>query len=82
MLLEYRPDLESRDVDDNTALHHITSRTPVSAVKLAVNAGSKLDALNKLRQSPLMAAIENLSWDVVRYLLSKPGAIPNPLSTS
>ncbi|KFY74185.1 hypothetical protein V499_05771 [Pseudogymnoascus sp. VKM F-103] len=75
MLLEYRPDLEVKDIDGNTVLHSITSLTPVSSLKLVTNAGAKLNALNKWSSSPLSEAIRATNWDAARYLLSKKATI-------
>lgn len=75
MLLEYRPDLEVKDLDDNTVLHNITSSTPLASLKLVTNSGGKIDALNKWSASPLSQAITAANWDAVRYLLSKKGTI-------
>lgn len=72
LLLEYRPELNLVDRDENTALHCITESTSVASVKALVNATAKLDVLNKRRQSPLFAAIDAQNWDVVRYLLTRP----------
>lgn len=76
LLLEYRPELDQVDDDENTALHHINGSTSVASVKALANATAKLDVLNIRRQSPLIVAIGSQNWDVVRYLLSRAAVLP------
>lgn len=76
LLLEYRPELDQVDDDENTALHYINDSTSVASVKALANATAKLDVLNKRRQSPLIVAIGSQNWDVVRYLLSRAAVLP------
>ncbi|KAM0339918.1 hypothetical protein ACHAPU_010750 [Fusarium lateritium] len=73
-LLEFRPDLDLVSDEQNTALHCISNVTPVSSVRLFVNAGGKLDALNKHRQSPLLIAAGAGNEDVFKYILKKAAA--------
>ncbi|KAF4999620.1 hypothetical protein FGRMN_2368 [Fusarium graminum] len=73
-LMEFRPDLNLVSDEQNTALHCISDVTPVSSVRLFVNAGGKLDVLNKNRQSPLQIAAEAGNEDVFKYILKKAAA--------
>ncbi|KAF5125249.1 Ankyrin-1 [Metarhizium anisopliae] len=79
-ILEYRPDLDIRDVNECTALHCITQKTTVGSVRHVVNAGCKLDGIDKYKLTPLLSAIEAGNDEVVEYLLTKK-AITATLST-
>ena len=70
-ILVYRPDLNIKDVNENTALHRITRETPVASVRLVVNSGAELNTMNKNKSTPLMIAIWEGNTEVVKYLLSK-----------
>lgn len=70
-LLEYRPDLDLIDDDGDTALHCLKKETPLSRVKLLVNAGADIEIRNKNLLIPLCIAIECQNIEVVEYLLSK-----------
>ncbi|KAI9642007.1 hypothetical protein NHQ30_009878 [Ciborinia camelliae] len=70
-LLEYRPDLNLIDDNGSTALHCIKRETPVSWVKLLVNAGADIEIRNKDLMTPLSIAIQYRNIEVVEYLLSK-----------
>lgn len=70
-ILGYRPDVEVKDADENTALHRIDRWTPVASVRLVVNSGAKLDTMNMSRFTPLMTAIWEGNEDAFRYLLGK-----------
>ncbi|KAM0256055.1 hypothetical protein ACHAQJ_005254 [Trichoderma viride] len=70
-ILEYRPDLSMKDKDGNTILHCIGKETPTTSVRLVVNAGGKLDAINNDKDTPLIRAIIQRNMDVFNYLLTK-----------
>ena len=70
-ILEYRPDLTLRDVNDDTALHHIGNETPVASVRLVVNAGGRLDVFDNSKHTPLIKAIWYTNQEVFEYLLKK-----------
>lgn len=70
-LLEFRPDLTLASDEQNLALHCIRKDTPLSSVRLVVNAGAKLDVLNKDREHPLSFAADYRNNEVFKYLLSK-----------
>lgn len=77
LLLEYRPDLDRTDKDEDTALHWVSGLTPVASIETILEAGAKIDMLNRRRESPLTAAVDVKNWNVVRYLLSKPATLPS-----
>ncbi|KAK8925050.1 Ankyrin-1 [Metarhizium anisopliae] len=79
-ILEYRPDLDMRDVNECTALHCITQETTVGSVRHVVNAGCKLDGIDNNKMTPLLNAIWAENDEVVEYLLTKK-AITATLST-
>ncbi|KAG9237406.1 ankyrin repeat-containing domain protein [Amylocarpus encephaloides] len=70
-LLEYRPELNMIDNKGDTALHLIHADTPVSFVKLLVNAGADIEIHNKNMRTALGEAAICANYDVVEYLLSK-----------
>ncbi|GKT95992.1 ankyrin repeat domain-containing protein 28 [Colletotrichum tofieldiae] len=71
-ILEHNPDLSNSDTKGNQVLHYINCETPVESVRLAVNAGASLTALNRFYCPPLDEAIaSSCKEEVVRYLLSK-----------
>ncbi|KAF5020076.1 hypothetical protein F66182_7918 [Fusarium sp. NRRL 66182] len=70
-LLEFRPDLDLVSEKQNTALHCITDETPVESVRLFVNAGGRLDALNKDRETPLSIAADSENDAVFEYIIGK-----------
>ncbi|TLD28544.1 hypothetical protein PspLS_04037 [Pyricularia sp. CBS 133598] len=71
ILLEFRADINARDVWGNNALHSLGSLASVPLAKLLVNAGAKLDAINQAGNTPLIRVVNSGNWDVFRYLLSK-----------
>lgn len=73
-LLEFRPDLEWTDADNNTILHCVRADTSVSSLKLLSHAGARLDVLNKDDNSPLTCAALWRNWEAVNYMASRPGA--------
>ncbi|KAM0545604.1 hypothetical protein ACHAPJ_011219 [Fusarium lateritium] len=73
-VLEFRPDLDLVSEKQNTVLHCITGRTPVASVRLVVNAGGRLDALNSNRETPLAIAADYDNDDVFKYILAKEAA--------
>lgn len=70
VILQYRPDLQARDEDENTVLTWLACRTPVEVVKLMIRCGAKLDVQNNLRCSPLITAVGVENTEVVKYLLT------------
>ncbi|KAJ4385282.1 hypothetical protein N0V93_010343 [Gnomoniopsis smithogilvyi] len=74
-ILQYRPELESEDKPNGTPLLCIRLGTPRACLKLLVNAGANLGALDEDINSPLAVAVMAKNWDCVMYLLMKPGAI-------
>lgn len=75
-LLEFRPDLEAKTNKlEAAAVHHIAPHTPLSSLKLLVNAGADLRSLTKSKQSPLSTAVQVSNWDCAQYLLSKQAAV-------
>ncbi|CAD6444526.1 dbd5b000-593c-4a48-8067-d156caf8cf24 [Sclerotinia trifoliorum] len=70
-ILEYRPYLNILDDDGCTALHCIFAITPLSRIKLLVNAGADIEIRNKSLVTPLGIAIQCRNVDAVEYLLSK-----------
>lgn len=77
VILQYRPDLQARDEDENTVLTWLTCRTPVEVVKLMIRCGAKLDVQNNLRCSPLIRAAGVENTEVVKYLLTLDSARAN-----
>ncbi|KAF4961922.1 hypothetical protein FSARC_9963 [Fusarium sarcochroum] len=73
-LLEFRPDLDAVSENQSTALHCITNRTPVASVRLFVNAGGRLDVLNKNRETPLQVAADYENDAVFNYIMTKEAA--------
>ncbi|KAF3074423.1 Ankyrin-1 [Trichoderma lentiforme] len=80
-ILEYRPNLEIRDEENNEPLHFISNKTPVASVRLLVNAGMNLTAVNKKWETPLHCAIIADNVEVAKYLLSKK-PVANSIDTS
>lgn len=70
-LLDYNASLSMRNDYGDTALHYIRSHTPVSVVKLIVNAGADLEISNKLGITPICSAVKYGNVDVMKYLFSK-----------
>lgn len=70
VILQYRPDLQARDEDENTVLTWLTCKTPVDVVKLMIRCGAKLDVQNNLRCSPLIRAVGVENTEVVKFLLT------------
>lgn len=75
LLLEYRPDLDCTDKDEDTALHLITGLTPVESVEAILKAGAKVDVLNKGNGTPLHMACLVSPLKIVKLLVEK-GADP------
>lgn len=74
MLLEFRLELDHKDMGDKTLLHFTAANTTMSTLKLLVNAGAKVDGLDNDGESPLSCAVRLGNIDAVRYLLTKPAA--------
>ncbi|KAL2694939.1 hypothetical protein Neosp_001528 [[Neocosmospora] mangrovei] len=74
-LLEFRPDLDIRSEKENTALHCMTDRSPVTSFRLVVNAGGKLDVVNNKGNTPLQMAALNGNEEVFRYMMTKEAAL-------
>ena len=70
-ILEYSPDVLIGNHNQNTALHSIYKETPVESVRLVVNAGGRLEALNKNGVTPLICAIRAGNEEVFNYMLTK-----------
>jgi ankyrin repeat protein len=70
-ILEYRPNLETRDEKNNEPLHFISNRTPVASIRLLVNTGRTLTSINKDWETPLHCAVIADNVDAAKYLLSK-----------
>lgn len=71
VILQYRPDLQARDVNENTVLTCLTARTTVEMVKLIIRCGGELDVQNKLWSSPLIIAVRIENMEVSKFLLTK-----------
>ncbi|KAH8766027.1 ankyrin repeat-containing domain protein [Diaporthe sp. PMI_573] len=74
MLLEFRPNLDHEELGDKTLLHFIRTETTVPSLKLLINAGARIDGLDKNKDSPLTYAVGCGNIDAVKYLLTKPAA--------
>lgn len=70
-ILEFRPDMDVQDTNGDTCLHYIGPTTSLVAVRLAVNAGAKVNGVNKIGENPLHQAAAFSSLEVTEYLLSK-----------
>lgn len=70
-LLEYSPSLNLVDADGDTALNCLTPETPVSFIRLLINAGADPEICNKSGWTPICMAVIANNIDVVKYLLSK-----------
>lgn len=70
-ILQYRPNLQARDANENTVMTCFTAGTTVEMLNLIVRCGGELDVLNKLRCSPLMRAADVKNMDVLKFLLTK-----------
>ncbi|KAJ8067219.1 hypothetical protein OCU04_004583 [Sclerotinia nivalis] len=70
-ILEYRPDLNLVDDNGDTALHCLNGNTPLSRIKLLVNAGADIEIRNENLMTPLGIAIKTRNIDAVEYFLSK-----------
>lgn len=70
-VLEYRPDPDARDCDDNTIFTMMTGKTSVETVKLLLRYGGRLDVINKSRRTPLIQALSAGNLDVAKFLLTK-----------
>jgi ankyrin repeat protein len=71
MLMEFRPDLNITDNEDNTPLHCIGSRTVLEHIQLLVRAGASLDVQNKEGCTPLGIALRNSNDTVASYLIER-----------
>lgn len=71
VILQYRPNLQARDGNENTVLTCLTAETSVEVVNLIIRCGGDLDVLNKVRCSPLMRAANVQNMDVLKFLLTK-----------
>lgn len=71
---QYGVDVDRRDDDDNTALHCVTSDTPVELVELLVRHKADVEATNGARATPLIIAIVHGNVDVVRCLVQEGNA--------
>lgn len=70
-LLEYNPLLDLANNDGDTALNRLHSRTPVSLIRLFINAGADAEIPDNWRDTPIRTAVLKNNVDVVKYLVSK-----------
>lgn len=70
-ILQYRPNLQARDEEGDTALTWFNAETTVEAVNLVIRCGAELDVQNKLRCSPLIRAVDMQNNAVLEFLLTK-----------
>ncbi|KAF4967444.1 hypothetical protein FSARC_5017 [Fusarium sarcochroum] len=70
-VMEYRPNTEIRDKNDNTAIQYVSDVTPLASVRLIVNSGAKIDTVNKYKYTILNSAVWDRNVDVMEYLLKK-----------
>ncbi|KAJ4256269.1 hypothetical protein NW762_009349 [Fusarium torreyae] len=70
-VMEYRPDTEIRDNNDNTAIQYVSDVTPLASVRLIVNSGAKIDTVNKYKYNILNSAVWDRNVEVMKYLLNK-----------
>ncbi|KAL7935738.1 ankyrin repeat-containing domain protein [Trichoderma chlorosporum] len=70
-ILEFGPNLDMKDNGGDTVLHFIGKDTPVESVRRVVNAGGKLDSMNREFETPLMSSIMACNTDVFTYLMTK-----------
>lgn len=71
--IELNPDLEATDIDNNTALILASGNGKIELVRLCVDAGAKIDPVNKKGFSALSIALRHAHIAVANYLLSLPG---------
>ena len=74
-VLEYNPSLTMTDDDGDTALNYLRMQTPVSSIRLLINAGADPEIRNKKGYTALCIAAREENIDAVKYLLSKNGRV-------
>jgi ankyrin repeat protein len=68
-LMEFRPDIDIADNDDNLPLHYIEDWTPVENIRLLVHAGASLNRQNKEGCTPLCMALRKSNRAAAVYLI-------------
>jgi ankyrin repeat protein len=71
LLLDYTPNLESKEENGRSPLNCIDENTPVSLVKALVNRGADIESRATSGVTPLATAVSAPNMEVVTYLLSK-----------
>lgn len=69
-ILEYGPDLGTRNTDGDTVMTMISEDTSVGSIKRVLRLGAQLDVVDNTGWSPLMIAAEANNWDVFDYLMT------------
>ncbi|KAJ3525632.1 hypothetical protein NM208_g11555 [Fusarium decemcellulare] len=70
-ILEFRPNPRIWNENGDSALHKITSETPVESMQLVANAGVRLDLVNNLGETVVQAAVLAQNEKVFKWLLTK-----------
>lgn len=70
-LLEYNPSLDLTNDSGATPLNWLDPTTPVSLIRLMINAGANLEIPNNARNTPLCTAVLRNNVEVVNYLVTK-----------
>ncbi|KAH8805995.1 ankyrin repeat-containing domain protein [Xylogone sp. PMI_703] len=70
-LMEFRPDVNIADADDNMPLHLVRAWTPLEHAQLLVHAGATLDYQNKEGYTPLGIALYNRNDEIASYLIER-----------
>ncbi|KAK1636422.1 ankyrin repeat-containing domain protein [Colletotrichum phormii] len=63
--------VDHEDEDKNTALHGLTSSTPVKILKILADLGAPVDSPNQGGLTPLGVAVKNSNMPAAAYLISK-----------
>ncbi|HET9315187.1 MAG TPA: ankyrin repeat domain-containing protein [Vicinamibacteria bacterium] len=71
VLIRRGADVKAKDPLDNTVLLTSAQHCPLPVVRLLVEAGAPVDAVNRQGVSPLSMAFIGNRWDVVEYLVDK-----------
>ncbi len=69
-------DIHTRDAEDESVLHYACTWGNLRAVRLLVEAGANIDALQEMDKTPLHYAAAYQFLDIVEYLVGK-GADPS-----
>ncbi|RFU27758.1 hypothetical protein B7463_g8575, partial [Scytalidium lignicola] len=70
-LMEFRPDVNIPNIDDNMPLHFVRRGMPLEHAQLLVHAGAILDFQNKEGYTPLGVALYNGNDGVAEYLIER-----------